>query len=206
VSAAITHILAPVEPAGALPLGPRLAMQLASGSGALVTLLYVEPQAAALPRRDQLDALTHLHDVTGLAPQSAAFAPVHAGEPPGPVIRKLRAYREELAALAPDNVEIRLAWRRGDLLDETLAFIDEAGVDVVVIDAPERRASAAIRWLQVELLRRRPCHVLTAHSPRAAAAAEPCMESAGRWRRLVERWRRALRRHWSGSTSPVSGR
>lgn len=187
----LMHILVPVDLNDEAPAGPRLAVQLAAGSDALVTLLYVDPRPTALERSDQLDALTHLHAVTTLAPRASAYVPAYPEPPRAAVVKRLRAVRDELADAA-EGADVRLVWRRGDLLDETLAFIAEAGVDIVVADAPGRRASAEIRRLQTELLSRRPCHVLTAHSPRAAAAARTGFWSTPRWRRLVERWRSLL--------------
>jgi hypothetical protein len=199
----LMHILVPVDLNDEAPAGPRLAVQLAAGSDALVTLLYVDPRPISLERSDQLDALTHLHAVTTLAPRASTYAPAYPEPPRAAMVKRLRAFRDQLADVA-EGADVRLVWRRGDLLDETLAFIAEAGVDVVVADAPGRRASAEIRRLQTALLSRRPCHVLTAHSPRAAAAARTNFWSAHRWRRLVDRWRSVLLGPRQTPTTPAA--
>jgi hypothetical protein len=190
VNEPLTHILAPVELSDAPGPGPQLAMQLASGAGSLVTLLYVDGRPESLQASGQLDAIACLHQVTLLPPRPSSYAPAFPLEPRTRALQRLHALREELAVRWPD-VDVRVVWRRGDVVTESLAFIDEAGVDLVVVDASLRRAAGAMRELQLELLRRRPCHLLTAHSPQAVAG-RASLWSRARWRSLLRRWRAAL--------------
>ena len=78
--------------------------------------------------------------------------------------------RDRLAALSPEGVDIRVAYRRGDAHAEVCAFIDEAGVDVVFIQSAISCRNATLRRLTKSLQRQCKCQIQIVHPPGTKAS------------------------------------
>jgi nucleotide-binding universal stress UspA family protein len=195
LDSSISHVLVPVDVEGESRAAAIAAIHLASGSGALITLLAVrEPEVKFTPSA-QLDAFDNLHRVLAAPPGARQFAPAFPAANREWTLRQLRTLRDRLAAQCPEHLQIRVVCREGEPIDEVRAFVEEAGVDVVVVEAPSTCRSAVLRPLARGLQNRCPCHVHTIHPPRPAA--ESLVEVCGRW------WRElAVRCGLAGRAAP----
>lgn len=166
-----THVLVPVHPdePSASGTAARAALHLAAGGGALVTLLYVHDRGGALEASAQLDALSNLHQIMMAPPMTNHAAPAFADLRRGKALAALSSQWSELTSLCPQGVQLRAAWRAGDPVAETVAFIDEAGVDIVVAPAPSSCRGGALRRLARVLPHSCSCQVQTVFPPRAVA-------------------------------------
>jgi len=193
------HVLVPVDAAETPTEAAIAGLYLASASGALVTLLYVHERDATVAPSTQLDALSNLQSVLMAPAEASEFAPAYPDPRRAESQRALGLLWRRLQSICPDGVQLRAAWRQGDPLAETAGFIDEAGVDVVVVLAPSFCKSRAMRRLARALPHRCSCQLQTVFPPRAShprAAA-----TGGAWlRRLVA----ACRRLWSPAVAPPS--
>jgi nucleotide-binding universal stress UspA family protein len=183
VDYAISHVLVPVDVEDDSRAAALAAIHLASGSGALVTLLAVREPEVKLTPSAQLDAFDNLHRVLTAPAGARQFAPAFPAADQEWTLRQLRTLRDRLAAQSPDHLQIRVVCREGEPLDEVRAFVEEAGVDVVVVEAPATCRSSVLRRLARGLQNRCPCHVHTIHPPRPAA--ETLGEVCGRWWRSL---------------------
>jgi hypothetical protein len=179
----IHHVLVPVDVEDDSRASALAGVHLASGSGALITLLAVrEPEVKFIPSA-QLDAFDNLHRVLAAPPGARQFAPAFPAADREWTLRRLRTLRDKLAAQSPDHLQIRVVCREGEALEETRAFIEEAGVDVVVVEAPATCRSAVLRPLARGLQSRCACHVHAIHPPRPAR--ESLAEVCARWWRAL---------------------
>jgi hypothetical protein len=182
-------VLVPVDVEDDSRAAAMAGIHLASGSGALVTLLAVHEAEVTLTASAQLDAFDNLHRVLTAPLGSRQCAPAFPAADRERTLRQLRALRDRLAAQSPDHLQIRVVCREGDALDETRAFVEESGVDVVVVESPSTCRSTVLRPLARGLQIRCACHVHTIHPPWAArdSFATPLVCW---WQRIVARWRR----------------
>lgn len=158
-------MLVPTGPDETSTAAAVAAIQLAAGAGALVTLLYVHDRRARFEATVELDAVANLHQVMMAPPEANQFAPAFPDRLRGQALKGLSAQCQELEAICPEGVQLRAVWRQGDPLQETLTFIEETGVDVVVALAAATCKSAAMRRLVRTLPHYCPCPLQTVFPP-----------------------------------------
>ena len=166
----ITHIMVLVVPEIESLATQLAATQLASSTGALVTLLHVDDRGDQLQITSQLDAIENLHRVLLMPRQDTDVLPAYSEVFRRAAIKRLDAMRDRLAALSPEGVDIRVAYRRGDAHAEVCAFIDEAGVDVVFIQSAISCRNATLRRLTKSLQRQCKCQIQIVHPPGTKAS------------------------------------
>lgn len=181
------HILVPIDPGDLSRAAPLAALQLASGAGALVTLLHVHDRCPEFTPTVQLDALSNLQLVLQAPPHVVECAPVFPDNQRRLSLQRLRALGRELESSRPEEVRLSLAWRQGNPLAETLAYVEESGVDVVVLPAPAACRSPMLRRFARELPPRCTCEVHIVH-PSRSARGERSVPGAAAWRRFLQRW------------------
>ena len=165
VNFSITHVLVPVDPNDGLQASQLAALQLASGMGAMVTLLYVHERYVRLKVTSELDALSNLHAVLSAPPEENQAAPVHADQDKRPALKRLQEMRDQLALVGPDDTDIRVAFRSGDPRREIDDFINETGVDVVMVQSPAACTSKMLRRIARMLQKRCPCQLQIVYPP-----------------------------------------
>ena len=143
----ITHILVPVDSDDDTRAAQLAAMRLAAGDGAMVTLLYVHDRHARMRSEAGIDSIANLHQVMSASPQDFLMTPVYPDHKKQQSLQHLRETREHLSLRGFDESLIRTAFRCGDATEETAKFIDEAGVDVVLIQSPGSLKSPILRRL-----------------------------------------------------------
>lgn len=191
VTESISHILVPVVVDDESRDAQLAALQLATGAGALVTLLYVHERYADVRATAQLDAIENLHQVLLAPPGVSHAAPAYPDHDWRPALRRLLAMRDELSLKALEGLDVRVACRRGDPARETRSFIDEMGVDVVIAPSPDATRSKTMRRLTRQLQQHCSCRLHIVHPPRTAA---PTLASTCRawWDSLAARWSAGL--------------
>lgn len=165
INFSITHVLVPVDPNDGLQASQLAALQLASGMGAMVTLLYVHERYVRLKVTSELDALSNLHAVLSAPPEENQAAPVHADPDKRPALKRLQEMRDQLALVGPEDMNIRVAFRSGDPRQEIDDFINETGVDVVIVQSPAACASKMLRRISRMLQQSCPCQLQIVHPP-----------------------------------------
>jgi hypothetical protein len=189
VKHSISHVLVIVDPDDESLATPLAAIQLTSGTGALVTLLHVDQRQARVKATAQLDAIANLHEVLLAPPDETIVAPVYSDDSRRQAVERLRVLREKLVAFGPDDLQIRVVCRRGDGVAETLAFVEEAGVDVVFVPAPSICNCPALRRLSSGLRESCPCLLQVVYPAHAHRVQR---NSAARrwWNAMLSRWRK----------------
>jgi nucleotide-binding universal stress UspA family protein len=124
----LPHLLVPVDFRPASRAAVRVALEMASGASARVTLLHVVPEE---PLSD-LDAIGYLHRASMWlrVPGPGSAFPGDAEARSADALRRLEG------ELHPDwrgSVPIRLAVRRGDVAAEVARYAAEEGADRVVV-------------------------------------------------------------------------
>jgi hypothetical protein len=186
----ISHVLVPVDPHDDTQAAQLAALQLAQGAGALVTLLYVHNPLARIETSNDIDAIRNLHAVMSAAPEDGLPVPVYSDNGRQESIGSLSHLRAWLAAIAPEGLQVRVVCRCGDALDETLSFIEEAGVDVVLIQSPADCKSPSLRRLARSLQQHCSCQLQIVHPPRRGAPASSfALLWRGWWRSIKSRLR-----------------
>jgi hypothetical protein len=183
--------MVPVDPDFDSLASQLAAVQSASGTGALVTLLHIDERRARLMPSVQLDAVGNLHQMLFVPPEEATIAPAYPEKPLRKELKRLQAMRDRLMAVGPEGAHVRVAYRRGDAPAEAAAFIDDAGVDVVFLQSPASCRSATLRRLARTLQRGCACQIHIVHPPTARAVDRGWFNQW--WNSLVASWRKRKR-------------
>lgn len=186
---AIDHVLVLVDPYEESQVAPLAAMRLAAGSGALVTLLYVRERIARFQATSQLSAIENLHQVLMAPPEDDQIAPVYPEQDRRPSMKRLRAMQSQLSLVGPEDLQIRVVFRRGDPVEETIGFINESGVDVVMVESPATCKSSSVRQLARDMQRHCTCQLQIVHPPRTKPTG-PTAIFLGWWGSIVGRYRK----------------
>jgi hypothetical protein len=147
------HVLVPVHPDE-------------PSASAMVTLLYVHDRRGKLEASAQLDAISNLHHIMMAPPGVDGIVPAFDDSRRAMALESLSGQWAELASMCPEGVQLRATWRQGAPLAESLAFIEEAGVDVVVVPAESACQGPAFRRLARTLPHSCSCQALTIFPPR----------------------------------------
>ena len=185
----ITHVLVPVDPQDDSQAAQLAALHLACGTNALVTLLHVQERHDRILVTAQLDALSNLHQIMRAPPEDNPITPVYPDTDSRKSIRSLRKVRNKLVAISPDDLQIRVACRRGDPVVETEAFINEAGVDVVMVESPATCKSSSLRRLARGLQQHCSCQLHIVHPPHTKSELPGQMIRAW-WKSIASRWQK----------------
>lgn len=163
-----SHVLVPTDFKPDRRAAYRVALALASGTGATVTLLHVAP----MPGRESegeylgLDAIRLMHHAAdgwrGRRPSPEAIVAENAD-----LENRLRG---EVPSHEAGAVRVRSVLRRGELDAELLRFVQETGVDLIVVtDSPPGFLPRLGRSLADRLARETSVEVVRV-TPTAAAA------------------------------------
>lgn len=151
-----------------------VALEMALGSGAAVTLLHVTPPE---PAPVGLDAMALLTNVLWLPRSQVPCTPTYACGPGAPLEAMEQMKRQvhpEWAAM----IDVRLVCRTGDIAAEIVRFADTENVDLIVLGGGTRRSSARLPFrtrLCERVVRMSPLRVVVVHpvpdrTPSRAAA------------------------------------
>lgn len=198
MSPPIHHVLVPVDPNDKSQWAQDAALNLALGSGALITLMHVRECPRPIAAGGHLDAVSSLHEVMMLPAHDNAYIPAHREERRHALLPQLQAMQAALAAEIPDHVQIRVVCREGDAVAEVRAYIDEAGVDVVVVQSPQACKSPLLRRITRALEQRCSCQVQIVCPPNRIHVS-----ALSRWAIIWELLRARLLRSTSTAGSPA---
>ena len=167
---ALTHLLVPTDFRPASRAAARLALEMAYGSQARVTLLHVIPEEPL----EGLDAIGYLHRVLWLPDGPGRYTPVFPNTAACERLVLARLERE----MHPEwqqALKIQAAVRRGDVATEVARFAQEEVADLIVVgvNRPGWRLSLRPRQsARIVRLADRPV-VLVPRVPAAVSQVEP---------------------------------
>jgi nucleotide-binding universal stress UspA family protein len=159
----MSHVLVPTDFGAPSREAFRVALEMAHGSYARVTLLHVMPERVP----GDLDAIGFLHLVLlnqrGIPPSGPAFPSLAASQ------SALDRLRDELHPEWRESVEIVTAVRSGDIATEIARYVREEAVDALVLGVHRRGWRSAFRSRRSrKILHCAPCRVVFVHPQRVA--------------------------------------
>ena len=148
------HILVPTAFGPSSRAARELALAIARRSGALVTLMHVA-QSSAEPRSvaTGMDALGNLHATLWLSQTEASHTPVYRrASALGVAPDHLEAFRAEVPQERRESLDLRTVWRVGKVVEQIVDFVNEAGVDIIVLGAARQGKLPWWRGVRRELM------------------------------------------------------
>lgn len=171
---ALPHFLVPTNFGAPARRAQQRALQLALKQDARLTLLHVSPSPWQSESPAGLAAIELLHETLRRPHDPAAYLASHTTHEALLRASALQRLAREVHPEWLQSVEVQMAWRRGDVVEQILTHAREETVDAIVLGIG--RAGWLRIWpnLAERILRRAPCEVILVSdppSPRAAGLA-----------------------------------
>lgn len=186
-----SRYLVPIDFCAAASRARQRALQLAMHQNASVTLLHVSPAPPPWQPKSHLAAVEMLHDVMWRPWSGSGCVPTMQLQEEFLRQQALERLEQELHPEWRDAVDIRVAWRCGDVCEQILRHAAEEQFDAIILGLRRSPWPRLLPSLADRLLRHAPCEVIV------VSDAPPRPPALLQW--LTRWWKHAPRPLATGS-------